>query len=1134
MAKRPEDLTVDFTSIMRLSVTNRVQMAQSKQGQSFLASLTPEQYAMLFPKYYERYVPSYSNLQSAVSGGTPSVGGGRAGGGGGGGAGGGGGGGGAPTVSSTPTQSDPPWLLSLRQAVSGGANQAVSLSNDNPLALDRQNAAKSLTQQQKLHMYALAVAEKGDHSSKRTIMLMESIYNRYYAQKKPSLMSTMGADYYEPLMEHDVRGRARYQAALKKLQDDPSYFKKLDDWHNQVLSGSNYTNLGTHNASAGTARSARQTQTVTADIDEEVYSRKDIEKFAKTHGLGTVRKEKAWYDSMKKRMDEYYANQANKTNIQKPTVIFGEGLTNTGVPKNTQIANVRKRFGADVSSYGYSDVDGILKAIEQNKGSNVPVVLYSASAQHAAKVAQAMKNAGMSLNNLHIVEPYFARGGPTVSSVKDAISLGMPVGNLQVGPTPERGAGVIEGATQTSANVGHGDALSQGPGQTGAIQPGTSKGFQPASQQKFDFTEDELKKLKNVNPRVIEQFEKLQKAYGKKIGIESGYRDPEHNARVGGAKHSQHIKGTALDLDTGHLSREERIKIIKIASAMGFQGIGVYQNNLHIDIAGKRAWGPDYSAKTLPNWAKEVINGHLKGAYTEDSIKDITAPVEAVQPPATFEKLPDAIKEQIKNMSPEKQAEVFNLMNQVPNHVEIITNAYNANPQQTTAVIENVTESPPGTMPEKLQELSEMQFFEGGPYKAPTSQQREEIYKKGGVVVNLDMNSGGNNKQTAPEIIIPDDATPEMRAKAEEYVRKVEQAYKNKFGKSLGGRVLTRSENRARNPERVRKDPEYKGGRTGTIHTEPINIQDDAAVEYFTRDPEGRKVLAQITASTLGTIKGSQFSQPHTVSTRDETKFDTGAYNSRLKVNEVDTSQNLLQDLQAMKAQAQAAKAAQVTAQATAPAPPGPNQTGAVQPTPAAGGPQPTAPAPQQTATPAPAAAQQTATPAPVQASAQAPAPAAAPAPQQTATPAPAMATGDGEITIKGGTSKTVPGDNQPIMVGNRVVGYKNAGEQTRVQVVRGTDPNDLRQAANETREIVREVERSYDTMPETQQSASNVERAPTRTAPETVSNRNLNQTRSTIVTAFEHLTVSQQRAQMRNDTEASHYSSRSSITSFA
>lgn len=56
--------------------------------------------------------------------------------------------------------------------------------------------------------------------------------------------------------------------------------------------------------------------------------------------------------------------------------------------------------------------------------------------------------------------------------------------------------------------------------------------------------------------------------YGKPITINSGYRSPAVNARVGGASSSQHLTGQAADITAG--SKEENRKLFAILETMDF------------------------------------------------------------------------------------------------------------------------------------------------------------------------------------------------------------------------------------------------------------------------------------------------------------------------------------------------------------------------------------------------------------------------------------------------------------------------------------------------------------------------------------------------------------------------------------
>ena len=99
----------------------------------------------------------------------------------------------------------------------------------------------------------------------------------------------------------------------------------------------------------------------------------------------------------------------------------------------------------------------------------------------------------------------------------------------------------------------------------------------------------------NVLPNIIELAKNLQvlrNVVNKSISITSGYRSPEHNAKVKGAKDSQHVKGTAADIKVAGMTPKEVALVIEglIASGKMKQGgIGIYPSWVHYDIRGTKA-----------------------------------------------------------------------------------------------------------------------------------------------------------------------------------------------------------------------------------------------------------------------------------------------------------------------------------------------------------------------------------------------------------------------------------------------------------------------------------------------------------------------------------------------------------------
>lgn len=133
--------------------------------------------------------------------------------------------------------------------------------------------------------------------------------------------------------------------------------------------------------------------------------------------------------------------------------------------------------------------------------------------------------------------------------------------------------------------------------------------------------------LAGTDAGVLDRFETLQSRFGQVLPLISAHRDPAHNAKVGGADKSQHIGGRALDVDVSSLSEERKVQFIEMASAMGFTGIGVYANSIHLDTGDLRAWGPDYHKGSVPTWAKDAIAAHLDG-----TVKDVPLAYTQVDP----------------------------------------------------------------------------------------------------------------------------------------------------------------------------------------------------------------------------------------------------------------------------------------------------------------------------------------------------------------------------------------------------------------------------------------------------------------------------------------------------------------------
>ena len=84
----------------------------------------------------------------------------------------------------------------------------------------------------------------------------------------------------------------------------------------------------------------------------------------------------------------------------------------------------------------------------------------------------------------------------------------------------------------------------------------------------------------------------IQKIDDKKdigISLNRGYSCEKHNASIPNAEpDSQHLKGTAGDITFTNIKNPNMMKLAMIAYKVGFTGIGVYDDRLHVDLRTNR------------------------------------------------------------------------------------------------------------------------------------------------------------------------------------------------------------------------------------------------------------------------------------------------------------------------------------------------------------------------------------------------------------------------------------------------------------------------------------------------------------------------------------------------------------------
>lgn len=106
--------------------------------------------------------------------------------------------------------------------------------------------------------------------------------------------------------------------------------------------------------------------------------------------------------------------------------------------------------------------------------------------------------------------------------------------------------------------------------------------------------------LGQVDVGVLKQFEKLQSHLGIALPLTASGKST--------------LPGEpAITINVSQLPEDARARVIEMASAYGFTGIGVGKDTLTLDTGTVRSWGPDGNASSIPAWAKEATTLHDSG-----------------------------------------------------------------------------------------------------------------------------------------------------------------------------------------------------------------------------------------------------------------------------------------------------------------------------------------------------------------------------------------------------------------------------------------------------------------------------------------------------------------------------------------
>lgn len=85
----------------------------------------------------------------------------------------------------------------------------------------------------------------------------------------------------------------------------------------------------------------------------------------------------------------------------------------------------------------------------------------------------------------------------------------------------------------------------------------------------------------NMNQEFLIKLDRAREVAQIPFKINSAYRTPEHNAKIGGKPNSSHLKGIAVDISV--TDSRSRFIVLKSLIQVGFNRIGVAKTFIHVD-----------------------------------------------------------------------------------------------------------------------------------------------------------------------------------------------------------------------------------------------------------------------------------------------------------------------------------------------------------------------------------------------------------------------------------------------------------------------------------------------------------------------------------------------------------------------
>ncbi len=93
-----------------------------------------------------------------------------------------------------------------------------------------------------------------------------------------------------------------------------------------------------------------------------------------------------------------------------------------------------------------------------------------------------------------------------------------------------------------------------------------------------------------LKPSLVRMLKQIEQRFGKRAVVTSGYRSPEYNKRVRGARRSMHMYCAAADIQLDGVSKWDLATYVRSMPGRGGVGTYCHTNSVHVDVGPERDW----------------------------------------------------------------------------------------------------------------------------------------------------------------------------------------------------------------------------------------------------------------------------------------------------------------------------------------------------------------------------------------------------------------------------------------------------------------------------------------------------------------------------------------------------------------